>query len=278
MVRPWEASPYGLVSWWDMEQFGARKFYQAGRLLERVRSEHDRWRVIPVVSEANKRLTAEQVGGLQNFMEAIKEQLDSLGLRVACEQVNYISSSAATFTNHQAADQLENLDRMVRWEMEKHMFFFLTPDEADLYRQNEPPFGQEVEDHFPSANFDISESGKCLALSRGTACVMHLMRVLERGLNVFADELGVRFERREWETIINDLELAIKGINGPHAGADWRERQHFYSEAAKDFRYFKNAWRNHAMHARERYDVEEAKPIFEHVKSFMGHLATRLRE
>jgi hypothetical protein len=158
--------------------------------------------------------------------------------------------------------------------MEGHLFLFLTPSEAELYQQKEPLFGQEVEDHFSLASFDIAESGKCLALSRGTACIMHLMRVLEFGLNVLANELGVRFERREWENVINDIEVAVKLINGPHVGTEWREKQKFYSEAAKDFRYFKNAWRNHAMHARERYDASEAKLIFEHVKSFMHHLAT----
>jgi len=265
-----------------MEQFSARALYQMGKLLEKVCTEHQSYRPVGDAAFAgtgvNQRLSSGRVIGLQEFMHEVGVHCLALGLKMSNHQVEDIILNAPKLTNGQAADGLVHLDKMIRWEMESHLFFFVTPGEADLYKQTEPLFGKEVEDHFPSASFDVSESGKCLALSRSTSCVMHLMRVLERGLNVFATELEVRFERREWENIINDLEVAIKAVNGPHAGDDWREKQRFYSEAAKDFRYFKNTWRNHAMHARERYDVDEAKPIFEHVKSFMEHLASKLHE
>jgi hypothetical protein len=157
-------------------------------------------------------------------------------------------------------------------EMSTHLFLRVLPERADFYEQPDL-FGAEVADNFPSASRDTQQAGSCYATDRNTACVMHLMRVLELGLNALADKLHVRFERREWENVINDLEAEVKKINGPHAGADWRQKQQFYGEAAKDFRYFKNAWRNHAMHAREHYDAPEARMIFDHVKSFMIHLA-----
>jgi hypothetical protein len=70
-----------------------------------------------------------------------------------------------------------------------------------------------------------------------------------------ANLINVVFQRREWENIIKDIESAIKKINGPHAGTDWKDKQHFLAEAAKDFRYFKNAWRNYAMRFhRNRYE------------------------
>ena len=101
---------------------------------------------------------------------------------------------------------------------------------------------------------------------------MHLMRVLEVGLNTLARTLGVSFDRRNWENVINDCDAKIKTI-GPSWGADWKDKQQFYAGAAKDFRYFKDAWRNHAMHYRERYDATEAKSILDHVKTFMVQLA-----
>ena len=42
--------------------------------------------------------------------------------------------------------------------------------------------------------------------------------------------------------------------------------------------HFKNAWRNHAMHARARYNEAEARRILEHTKGFMQHLSQRLHE
>ena len=58
------------------------------------------------------------------------------------------------------------------------------------YYETRPLFGPDVFNNFSSANDDIDEAGKCLALGRGTACVMHLMRVLEVGLAALASALG----------------------------------------------------------------------------------------
>ena len=48
-------------------------------------------------------------------------------------------------------------------------------------------FGEEVFAAYPSANDDIFEASICLALERGTACVMHLGRVVEVGLRSIAE-------------------------------------------------------------------------------------------
>jgi hypothetical protein len=101
---------------------------------------------------------------------------------------------------------------------------------------------------------------------------MHLMRVLKVGLNTLAKELKVNFDPRTWENVINDIEAEIKKINGPAWWPDWKVKEQFYSEAAKDFR-FKDAWRNHATHYREHYEASEALTILTHVQAFMKHLA-----
>lgn len=107
------------------------------------------------------------------------------------------------------------------------------------------------------------------------------MRVLERGLNALAAELGVKFENRNWHNVITDVETAIRDIQksgGNSSRQNWKEDLHFYSEAATNFHYFKDAWRNYTTHVHDTYSTERAKTIFDHVRGFMQHLATRLRE
>ena len=55
-------------------------------------------------------------------------------------------------------------------------------------------FGDDVARAFPSSKGDIDEAGKCLALDRGTACVFHLMRILEIGLQLLAAKLGISLQ------------------------------------------------------------------------------------
>ncbi len=52
----------------------------------------------------------------------------------------------------------------------------------------------------------------------------------------------------------------------------------FLSEAAKEFFYFKDGWRNHVSHNRGTYDEHQAASVLEHTRSLMNHVATPLSE
>lgn len=151
----------------------------------------------------------------------------------------------------------------------------LSGAESALFAQNDYPFDENVFNNFSSANEDISEAAKCLALRRGTACVMHLMRALEAPLAAFAAELGIT-KQNDWGSnirlISEELAKRSKLSNAAAAG------QEFLDEAAMDYATMKRAWRNPSMHLDRSYSPERAHEIYNAVKSFMRHLATRLSE
>ncbi|RGP39054.1 hypothetical protein [Pseudotabrizicola alkalilacus] len=136
------------------------------------------------------------------------------------------------------------------------------------------PFGQSVEDSFPSAEFDISEAAKCRAVGRWTACVMHLMRVLEVGLAALARHYDVAVDSN-WNKTLNEIETRTREVGKRSHGA---EAEQWAAEAATHLRFIKNAWRNQAMHPRQTYDEERAVAIFESARSFMQHLSEKLSE
>ena len=154
----------------------------------------------------------------------------------------------------------------------------MIPDyRRNLYDQQEPPFGAAVADAFPDADFDVAAAARCPALDEWTACVFHSMRVLEHGLRHVAGVLNVpmaaTIEYENWGNIIDQIEKAIRSIEQQPRGAEKSARSQFYSEAASQFRYFKNAWRNHVSHARAKYDEREAREVWTHVRQFMQQLA-----
>ena len=266
-VCPWEISPYRLVSWWDMERFAAESFLKVASNIGGLAQLY--------VDEVHD-LSANDCQQLSQRLSDLARRCRDIGLNCAALQIDEsekrLKGGNSPLAGVQVSQMLVQLGIAISSEMSMHLFLRVLPERSGFYEQPEL-FGPIVNDNFPSTAMDIKAAGSCLACNQGTACVMHLMRVLEVGLNALARELGVSFERREWENVINDLDKAIKAINGPHAGTDWRKRQQFYSEAATDFRYFKNAWRNYAMHAHEHYDASEARTIFDHVGAFMIHLA-----
>jgi hypothetical protein len=217
---------------------------------------------------------------LQNVQRQLSEraaECRELGLPVSARQFELAVENLADLPQGavlsiQVSTMIVDLQNAMAAEMDTHLFMHIFPDRQQFYEQKEL-FGPSVNSNFGSAKKDIKAAGSCYAVDRNTACVMHLMRVLEVGLNTLAKELNVDFARRNWENVINDIEAEIKEINGPTWGGDWKQKQQFYSGAAKDFRYFKDAWRNHAMHYHEHYDPSEAKTILDHVKTFMEQLA-----
>jgi hypothetical protein len=150
----------------------------------------------------------------------------------------------------------------------------LDPRRLHLYDQPKI-FGDGVFDAFPSANEDISEAGTCLALDRGTATVMHLMRVLEAGLAVLALAVGVK-KQNNWGSYLREIdkELAAKAKSAGARSAD----EQFYAEAAVSMDSMRRAWRNPTMHPDKSYSVERAEEIMNAVRAFMKHLATKLHE
>jgi hypothetical protein len=105
------------------------------------------------------------------------------------------------------------------------------------------------------------------------------MRVLEHGLRALANDVGLTFDVQNWQNIIDQIEAKIRelGKSLPR-GVDKNERLQFLSEAAKEFVYFKDGWRNYVSHSRGTYDKHQARSVMEHVKSFMNTLSTKLTE
>jgi hypothetical protein len=168
----------------------------------------------------------------------------------------------------------------IRREMSTKLFLAI-PDEASIELfANERPFDTvsvSVNDHFPDAVYDIQEAANCLALSRGTECVCHLMRVLEAGLCALCKELNIPWpEQNNWFNVINQIEPAIKRIEQgvPRLPPDFRIKRQVYAEAATQFTHFKDAWRNYAMHLHANYDEHKATIIFNSVGEFMRVLAS----
>jgi hypothetical protein len=173
------------------------------------------------------------------------------------------------------AYKLDALSTTFSDEMSEMVFVATRKGDAELLNDGAVPFGADVADAFPSSVYDIEEAARCRAMYRWTACVMHLMRALEPALHALQSAVKVDVQKEQWDQIINQIDAKIREITRrSHGKAD----EQWYSEAASHFRLIKNAWRNHAQHLHERYDEERAMAIYDSVRHFLRHLATKLKE
>ena len=120
------------------------------------------------------------------------------------------------------------------------VYYALEPDKQHFV--NKPDlFGENVANSFPSTVFDIEEAGKCLAFSRQTACVFHLMRVLEIGLYSLARAIRIQKIEENWHNAIEQIERAIRNL--PRGTPKEKEELAFYSDATAQLFSVKEAWR-----------------------------------
>lgn len=132
-------------------------------------------------------------------------------------------------------EDIRVLQRCFEAELRTRMFFCMESADVSLLR-SEAPMGQETLMLFPSAEYDVRQAARCLAMKCDTAAVLHLMRVLETGLGSLAVHFSVSFEHRNWENIIADIGKAIKTIShGSDKPADWKSREKVFSDVAKEF-------------------------------------------
>jgi len=157
--------------------------------------------------------------------------------------------------------------QVVQDELKARLIFTLPDAAADLVRDNQPPFGENAANAFPLAVEDIEEAAKCLAFSRYTAAVFHLMRAMEAAVQRISKEIGVADTEREWGKLLSDMAKKIE----PMPKGDRRNR---WSESHAHLYHVKQAWRNDTMHPKKTYTEEEADNVYRAVKSFMSHLAT----
>jgi hypothetical protein len=251
-----------------MEKFGAASFYSLLKTMADLRN--------VAAEEINEGTTALVVSAeTRDWMKGQAEELGNrchfLGLRTSKKAAKAVALSIGDGDSvdvnsfHMAMKQLE---QNLQWEMQDVRFFYLPTMRANYYDQKEL-FGVSVNNKFTTIQYDMVEAGNCYAMGRSTACVFHLMRIMEVGVQQFGNKLGVTFvDSKNWQNILDETNKAIRAL--PPKDAVTKTM----SEISANLYAVKLAWRNEVMHPNVTYTLEEAENLIRQVKLFIGQLAT----
>jgi hypothetical protein len=111
----------------------------------------------------------------------------------------------------QVQQALKELRARIVDELGDRILFSIDAENAKLLEETKPLFGPRVALKLPSTAEDISEAAQCLALNRPTACVFHLMRVMETGVQILGNRLGVQLTAdKNWQNILDEANKANK--------------------------------------------------------------------
>jgi hypothetical protein len=259
--------PYELVSLMELLRFEAEAYCRLTGLIGQLLSHFHSARQ---ASAVGLRINDEVYKTLGSAIGEMGRQVDKLELSSAKKHFGRmkwtIENEPNSITEEWVARNLSEFIGRIVDELEDRLFLSVPASQASLYLQPSAPFGDDVNSRFPVAE-DVSEAGKCLSLNRSTAAVFHLMRVTEIAVQRFGDKLGVPLvTEKNWQNILDQINSAIRAMN--HKDPKTRA----YAEAASHLYNVKVAWRNEVMHPKQTYTFEEAKAIFDNVKTFMNDL------
>lgn len=251
----------------DMLSVNAHDFVMLVNVLSEIEA------IANSVSDKTAKLDESIQGSIATGQKNIVANCKHLELSVSVTAAETLFSSCKTVDDFcKAIAQVRNT---IKFELKERWFY--TPLRNNQQYHGKPKlFGEAVFDAFPSANNDIYEAGMCLAFERGTACVMHLMRVVEAGLKCLAeDTLGIKAQA-DWGAYLREIDEELEKRKKA-AGKRTADEQ-FYAEARVMIDGVRLAWRNPTMHIENSYSPERAEEILIAVRSLMRHLSSRLSE
>ena len=168
---------------------------------------------------------------------------------------------------------LKQLIGCIRAEATTKSAMILPPEKAALYSPDNPLWGGEIRNKFPSAIYDIDEAAKCLALERPTAAVFHVMRVVEVAMKAISKCLGLQEPNNpNWGAYLKLIRDECES-----RGKSWTDWQ-LFQDIWQRIDSIKDAQRNTTLHVETIHTPEEAEFIFKATEGLMKKIADQMDE
>jgi hypothetical protein len=130
---------------------------------------------------------------------------------------------------------------------------------------------------------DMQEAAKCFALGRYTACVFHLMRVLEAGVHDLGRIAGNNDPGPSWHSVLKKINHVLTETKYPQRSPELQRHSRFLQDVLPHMQAIERAWRNKVTHYEEHmptptgeYTEPKAEAIFVATRALMDLLATEL--
>lgn len=182
--------------------------------------------------------------------------------------VRMLAADCGTVSSH-----LVDICSRIRDDCAVRTYFQIAPENKDLLKPDTDHFGSDVRRAFGGSAEDIAEAAACLALERSTACVFHIMRALEAGVQVIASKIGATVADEHgkglpWGVIAANMKPKIdKMKKGSNQQIKWYRVQLSLESVNR-------AYRAPTAHPKETYTPDEARRIFDATRHFMEELAS----
>lgn len=253
------------------------------QLIQQIQSSIDWWNKFPDLNADVPESEKERLSSLLPLVEILRleyiHQDGDLSWRVKKLQKQAVNREP--FSPVSLMREFRNLHDQLMHALSKHKFAYI-PSQMVPFFEQEMLFGKPVYDHFPEAREEVKDVGNAMAAGLYSACVFHSMRVSEYGIRRLAKRLRVRLrdnkkplpvEYATWDKVITGMKNKLERIRKNPKGPIRESEQELYSSIADQCIFLRDIWRDQAMHARKRYNEDEASRALYRVAEFMTLLS-----
>ncbi len=228
-------------------------------------------RLLELTDAAANRTLEDNDDSLKSLLNLANNQANALDLESTKLQVYRLLEMRITKeSSMRICSELNQLHTRIIDDLRGKWFLYIAKDMAQ-YWNNEDLFGLGTK--FKQAHIEIKNAGQCLAVGQGTACVLHLGRVMDTVVKFLAVRLKMKIGSKcTLGSLLNNMDEKIKRL--PQDTIKRKAKQQQWSEARTHLLHVKDAWRDRPMHGTENYSQERAKEIFGTMRVLMRHLAT----
>lgn len=264
--RPTVGNSYGWESLLTVLEFTAEEFCRSSAFFGQFRQQIYAGQAPTFES---MRLIAGELGAMQRLCER-------LGLAASLAQIERVKEmlfgeNQGSYPRQLLADAVMEVGTRIHDELHSRKCYMVNADRNVYITGN--LFDESARVRFPDAIPDMDEAARCFAFERPTACIFHLMRVTEYGINAIADLLSIDDHNPTWEPIIKKIDAELKT---PYKDRKYKGNQDVLANMSTHLHAVKVAWRNKTMHVEKINTMEHAGDIYNATKGLMRYLAENL--
>jgi len=264
--------PFKIVSLWDMKRFYATAWFSVCSFLGEIQGAKKALEMVKQMKQKGGRITEPRPPSMDESMASIAPELRRIGLPFSAMSAERVSDFIANKNQKQNPSELpivtDEFMRRLKDEMKDQLLFILPSTHAKFYEIAGTFLGEDTLAQIPELREDAEEAGNCFAFGRYTACVFHLMRVMERCVQKMGRLLGLSeifTYESAWQIILNKTRGAIK-----QRWSNERDPERIkYESVISHLETVKIAWRNPIMHPKQTYTEEQASEVLGAVKTFV---------
>lgn len=219
--------------------------------------------------------------GTEEFMDKIGllvNHAQKIGMRSTIRQVenirDYFSGDLHGKKSNEVALMIRELQVRIHEDLEERIMFVIPGDKAPFVDAAWLENGA-IATSFPTTALpEMRAAARCYAYGEDTACMFHLMRVVDFGLRRVAESImGVDYSPVNWNAVGSAIQTKMEQ-KYQKKPAEWKKAEPFYAGILMDIQAISRGHRNAVIHDLEKnYAERDSRYMLTVVQAFMEHLA-----